>query len=121
MNQHEYEALQKTESTLISADLLRNKSARTLLYGYTLERDTWHVYLDENGKIQTVKYGYGEDAPINAINVSWNEEYIPSKRLYAEKCDFEFCSLLKQHNITLNFTTANFEKEFNDQYHGRVL
>ena len=121
MNLQEYKTLQKTERTLISADLLRNKSARTLLYGYTSERDTWHVYLDENGKIQTVKYGYGEDAPINAINVSWNEEYIPSKRLYAEKCDFEFCSLLKQQDIDLNFTTATFEKDFNEQYHGRIL
>lgn len=121
MNQREYEALQKEGSTLISSDLLQNKSARTLLYGYTLERDTWHVYLDEKGEIQTVKYGYGEDAPIKKINVLWNDEYIPSKRLYAEKCDFEFCSLLKQHNITLNFTTANFENEFHDQYHGRTL
>jgi hypothetical protein len=121
MNQQEYEVLQNIDATLISADLLTNKSARTLLYGYTIERDTWHVYLDQNGVIQTVKYGYGEDSPIYPINVKWNDEYIPSKRLYAEKCDFEFCFLLKQRNISLNFTTATFEKEFNDQYHGRVI
>lgn len=121
MNKHEYEALERTENSLISVDCLANKAPRTLLYGYTLERDSWHVYLDENGKILTVKYGYGEDAPIKQINVSWNEEYIPSKRLYAEKCDFEFCSLLKQRNISLNFTTPTFETEFNDQYHGRIL
>ena len=121
MNQHEYASLQKTENTLISVDQLHNKSARTLLYGYTLERDTWHVYLDEDSKIKTVIYGVVKDAPIKQINVTFNDEYIPSKRLYAEKCDFEFCSLLKQHNIVLNFTTANFEKQFHDQYHGRIL
>lgn len=121
MNSCEYDKLQNIGDVPISADLLVNKSPRTLLYGYTLERDTWHVYLDIDGEIQTIKYGYGDNSHIEKINISCNEEYIPTKRLYAERCDFEFCSLLKQHGVTLNFTTPNFEAVFGDQYHGRLI
>ena len=121
MNQQEYNALQSVQNSIISVDNLVNKTPRTLLYGYTLERDTWHVYLNSEGVIKTVKYGYGDDAPLQEINIKWNDEYIPSKRLYAERCDFEFCSILKQKNISLNFTTASFEKAFNEQFHGRTL
>lgn len=101
----------------ITAKDLTNKQNRTLLYGYTLERNTWHVYLKDNA-IYTVVYGYKEE-PKECI-VKDNFDYIPDKRVYPAKSDYEFCSLLIRQGINIPFTS--FEKEeILKQYYGKIL
>jgi hypothetical protein len=105
----------------IIGDDLKNQEDRTLLYGYTCERDTWHVYLYD-GVIHVVKYGYKE--PLVEMHPATNEAFVPDKRLYPERCDFEFCKLLADYDVYLPFTTFD-EKVYNetkdDSFHGYIL
>ena len=89
---------------------------RTLLYGYTCERETFHVYI-KNKQIYVViyntEYSRGKPTPKNMmqIEVKSNRDYVPNKRLYPERCDYDFCKLLKEKGIDLPFTT--FSEGFN--------
>ncbi|MCC5613256.1 hypothetical protein LC612_42910 [Nostoc sp. CHAB 5834] len=106
MTPKEFEQLNQARESVLTVDSLTDKSPRTLLYGYTTDRYTWHVYLNEYGKIVRLLTAYSgfilfeSDEPPAS-----NRDYIPSKRLYGESCDFEFCRLLKGHDVPLPFTT----------------
>ena len=128
MNLNEFDNLkkiEKTKETVISAKDILNDSLcdRTLLYGYTCDRSTFHVYLKE-GLIHTITYkidysgeiGNHKPVDMKEICVESNRDYIPDKRLYPECCDFYFCKLLKEKNIYLPFTTFNHERPFSMFY-----
>lgn len=111
MNKEEYENiidLQLKGVSPVNVDDLYNKSDRTLLYGYTCDRDTFHVYIKDM-KIHAVTYrtDYENNAIIfmEEIQIAKNDDYIPNKRLYPETCDFEFCEKLKKLGCRLPFTT----------------
>ncbi|GAA4879688.1 hypothetical protein GCM10023310_69830 [Paenibacillus vulneris] len=119
MKKEEYEKLTSTQEAknIITCDDLSEKSGRTLLYGYTCERETWHVYL-KHGQIVKVIYNYN-NVP-KKFEVTDNREFVPDKRLYPERCDYEFCALLKQRGIDLPFTIWTDDVE-EKQYYGEVL
>jgi hypothetical protein len=102
---------------LITAYDLKDRTDRTLLYGYTCERDTWHVYIQRN-HIFKVIYNY-KDEP-EQYYVTDNYQYVPDKRLYPECCDYEFCKLLKEREVNLPFTTWQDRTEKKD-YWGETL
>lgn len=87
MKKEEFEKLSeiKKSEDLITVKDLVNKKDRTLLYGYTCSRETFHVYL-KNLEIHTIIYqmDYLTNKPINMreILVEDNYKYIPDKRLY---------------------------------------
>ncbi|GAB6464345.1 hypothetical protein CON36_32320 [Bacillus cereus] len=120
MNVREFEKLkkiQKEKEQVLTIDDLTNKEDRTLLYGYTCEKETWHVYV-KNNAIYTLVNPYGNN--VEYVEIESNQEYVPDKRLYPERCDFEFCSLLKQKGIYLPFTTWQDDiKE--ETYYGKVI
>ncbi len=101
---------------------------RTLLYGYTCERETFHVYL-RNQQIYVVVYerdfSAGGRRPKNMrqIEVKSNRDYIPDKRIYPEMSDFHFCTLLKERGIELPFTSwVGGDYETDDRgYYGFTL
>jgi len=98
-------SIEEIPKPVLSAEDLKDKSDRTLLYGYTCDRDTWHVYL-EDGKIYTVVYNAREDEiKLNIVPINENKDFVPNKRLYPAKCDYLFCKLLKEHGVNLPFTT----------------
>lgn len=113
---------------LITVGDLRDQSNRTLLYGYTVERDTFHVYLRDQ-KFHTYVYSprYAEKPPYDDAmyyaflpSVDVDGEYVvPNKRLYPAACDFEYCSLLLSRGVHLPFTT--FEERPPAQYYGKVF
>ena len=119
MNKEQYNKLNDISKIkkLITAYDLKDTTDRTLLYGYTCERNTWHVYMQQN-YIYTVIYGFKEYPEL--LDVSSNYEYVPDKRLYPERCDYEFSKLLKEQGIALPFTTweDNIEKKV---YYGETL
>lgn len=119
MDLEEYNYLSQFECDplLLDAGDLDNKADRTLLYGYTCARETWHVYL-EGGIIHTVVYPF-EGKP-SSVEVTCNNDYIPDKRLYPARCDFEFCALLKGYGEHLPFTTFE-EIACEGVYYGEVL
>ena len=92
----------------VSGSMLENQTPRTLLYGYTCERDTFHIYLTDAGMIVRVIYDhYGmllgmlteADTPLLVT------QCIPDKRVYAHHSDFEFCALLHKAGVSIPFTT----------------
>lgn len=109
MTKEEYELLSvPTKSIPLTAKDLVNKTPRTLLFGYTGDRTTWHVYFDGR-RIVTVIYDYF--IPLRELEIFKDEDYVPNKRLYVECCDYEFCKLLQDRNIHMTFTTPNFTRE----------
>jgi len=107
---------------IISIKDLKNKSSRTLLWGYTTDRRSHHVYIAD-GKLHVYVYVYGgriePEYRYYDSGVLKLSSVVPNKRLYPEACDYEFCLLLKEKNIYLPFTTFNSERE-HKQYHGTV-
>ncbi|WP_373261931.1 hypothetical protein [Hungatella hathewayi] len=124
MKRKEFDKIEQKEKTpepLISTQDLNNKQDRTLLYGYTCNRATWHVYL-KNGDIHIVVYRNSafREIPVGLkeVRVKANQDYIPDKRLYPAACDYEFCRLLKEAGCHLPFT--NFEDREQIQFHGYI-
>lgn len=108
----------ETIKRMINADDLQDKSDRTLIYGYTCERSTFHTYL-KNGEITVLIYSYNADKP-EIVTVTSNNDYVPDKRLYPARCDFEFCKLLKENGIHYTFTTwEDYPEE--KQFYGKIL
>jgi hypothetical protein len=111
---------------------------KTLLYGYTCNRETFHVYI-KHAQIYVVVYevdysinydnqlggfmrGDGKPKNMRHIEVKSNKDYIPDKRLYPERCDYNFCKLLKERGIDLPFTHWSEEIEPNEKgYYGFTL
>ena len=123
LKQHDFDQAE----TLSVHDLdpyLRND--RTLLYGYTCERKTFHVYLKDE-KIYVVVYCNDYSTPktkprnMVQIRVTSNHDYVPDKRLYPERCDYEFCRLLKEKGIELPFTAYSDEVNLDREYYGFTL
>lgn len=120
MKLEEFKNLQNVNILLTAKDLI-NHTPRTLLYGYDIYRNTVHTYLDDNLRIITLKYGYKERP--TCLFLTNNHEYVPSKRLYPERCDMEFCKLLISLGINLPFTTFNeeFDCEKEGPFFGEIL
>lgn len=82
--------------------------SKTLLYGYTSDRNTHHVYQD-GGQIHLVVYNFHNEV-INQLSDNSLPLAIimPDKRLYGEACDFAFCKELQDAGVRLPFTNYNF-------------
>lgn len=126
MNKVEYGKLidlQLKDNPPIQAEDLFDISDRTLLYGYTCNSDTFHVYVKDK-QIYTVLYrvDFQNDMPslMRKISVSSNADYIPDKWLYPEACDFRFCEMLKKIGYELPFTTWNNERLVS-KFYGFIL
>ena len=129
MNRSEYELIEVLdnveESIICAEDLKPHLKNRTLLYGYTCDRATFHVYL-KDGKIHIVVYfndyssGVVKPKDMFEVIATSNKDFVPDKRLYPEACDYHFCKLLKLRNIHLPFTTWN-ENRAEQDYYGFTL
>lgn len=122
MNHEDFEVL-KTISRLpvipIRGVDLINQTNRTLVYGYTKDRGTFHVYL-KDGCIHIKIYGLrGSEWVMDEDNVLTDESYVPDKRAYPETCDFEFCKLLRYRGICIPFTTWTDGREVK-QFYGEI-
>ena len=120
---------EEVRELVIQAENIRgSKVNRTLLYGYTCERRTFHVYLKDL-KIYVVVYDKdftaNKQTPKNMrqINVTSNRDFVPDKRVYPERSDFFFCKLLRERGIEIPFTTwVGGEYELTEKgYYGFTL
>jgi hypothetical protein len=127
MNVAEFSHLETIGSAIESVSIadLDNLTNRTLLYGYTCKRETWHVFLFER-EIHRLVYDETEtpDRPVIVTRdhaVTWrrSKDLIPDKRLYSEACDFEFCALLKKRGLILPFTKFSAKRKPR-QFHGLI-
>lgn len=123
MNQEEFESLieKSVLPNSISVNDLENQSDRTLIYGYTLDRYTFHVYL-----LNKLFYLYIYDFERKTVRTLPGEGNIdidrctPSKRAYPEACDAEFCRLVIKNGGHIPFTVFNPDRE-PKQFHGELL
>lgn len=126
MTKEEMSGLSQIDSekvAVIDASMLLNQNDRTLLYGYTCNRLTWHVYIKDriiHKVIYGMGYGVPDYKPVSEYQVESNHDYVPDKRLYPECCDYEFCALLRQKDVYLPFTlyTNNRHEE---TFYGLIL
>lgn len=100
MNQKEYEQLQDIENApaVISVDMLsagREGKEGTLLWGYTCERESFHVYL-KDGKLHRIIYRTSERKILSYESGTVLEASMlhPSKRIYPEATSFDFARAL---------------------------
>ena len=117
MNKIEYEHLKNSDmgnNKIIDSECLVDKKDRTLLYGYTCNKETWHVYIKDE-QIHIVVYDFEWDdklkkhkpSKLREIIPFSNCDFIPNKRLYPETCDFEFCKLLLEY-LNQDYTCLPF-------------
>lgn len=112
MNYDEYRILRGTYAdvpSLITASDLRDKTPRVLLNGYYpsgTDPQTLRVELEGDGVIRT--YEDGRDI---THHVTINEHYVPSKRVYPQKSDFEFCRLLIERGVNVPFLGHSYPEE----------
>lgn len=103
---------------------LKNKKDRTLIYGYTTDRHTFHLYL-KNEKFFVAIYNHDKTFLSKQTTETLNvEDCFPNKRIYPESCDFEFAILLASKNARptyLAFNPDRFEKVKDLQYHGETI
>jgi hypothetical protein len=106
MTEQEYAALREIlyEETPVTIGVVPGPD-RTLLYGYDVERFTWHVF-QMNGFLHRVVYRMEEPLLANSSGLRLRVDMlVPNKRLYPEGCDFAFCKKLRKLNAYLPFTT----------------
>lgn len=110
MTHDQYLELQvlSAQPRVVCGHMLTDQTNRTLVYGYTCERHTFHVYL-EQGELTRVIYDHdglclsvlkeihGQGIPAASC--------LPDKRAYPERCDNEFAQRLLSLGSMLPFTT----------------
>jgi hypothetical protein len=119
MNEIQLSSLRETPEEIKNFSLkdLKNQSERTLIYGYTVKRETFHIYIKEH-EIHKYIYDYEENLILYKSGRFQSHEFIPSKRIYPSASDFEFCEFLIKLGCSLPFTTM--EDRPAKQYHGEI-
>ena len=116
MKKELYDSLFDSKHGIIKTSELVGSNDRTLIYGYDIERNMFHLYLKYekfnfikyNSNKEVISYGYG-------LSKICAEDCIPDKRVYPEACDYYFCKLLMNKGVKIPFTTFNrnrVEKQF---------
>lgn len=123
MKKFEFEQLEKLviSPRTVSGAMLVNKTPGTLMYGYTCNRDTFHLYLDDAEVIQCVTYSGDGLLLSHAFGELEARKCVPDKRLCPERCDYEFCALLLSLQVSLPFTIYDDKVKSSSTYDGRLL
>ena len=107
MNKEQFRDLTKVNEnvSVIKGSDLTDQTPRILLYGYTVDRVTFKVELLADGTLET-QLGNSECMfRKNQESININSQYVPDKRVYPHKSDYEFCKLLKERGVYISFTT----------------
>ncbi len=100
---------------------LTDQRDRTLLYGYDCDRNTWHVYL-KDGVIHRIVYPFRGDVLVEDVGPDHvPAALVPDKRLYPERCDFEFCMMLARLGVAMSFTVFGQDPTPGVAFHGRLI
>lgn len=88
---------------------------RTLAYGFTSDKDTWHCYL-HGANIHVLVYGRSANSAVShRASPMWNvAELAPDKRVYPESVDAGFARLLLERGQDLPYT------RFDEKRYARV-
>lgn len=82
----------------------------SLLYGYTTERETFHVYIKDGLLHRHIFDGYGENI-VTLDHISGKElpavKLAPNKRIYSERTSLTLAKLLKEYGVELALLPIN--------------
>ena len=122
MNKREFRELQAQadKPQRLRGDMLANRSPRTLVYGVTHIRHTFHVYIADDQKLHLVTYD--DDGFLQRHQTEADlepGEYEPTKYAYPEACDFEFTSLLQGIGVDLTFLP--YQEREDARFYGQCL
>jgi hypothetical protein len=120
MIRKEFEKLKNIEEKLnINVSDLNNQNDRTLIYGYDIERNDFHLYL-KNGYFYLIQGNEEDYIFIRNLKDICKYSCIPNKRIYPEFCDYEFCLILKELGIKIPFTNYKENKK-EEKFYGLIL
>jgi hypothetical protein len=129
MNKEEFIDLKNTPITfrMVAASDIKG-SDRTLAYGYTCDRYTWHAYL-QSDLIHVLVYSESIGKPDRIIEYAghnrWTpKDLIPDKRIYPESMDKEFAYILLDRGVDVPYTTFDvdrYQRVKNLRFHGAIL
>lgn len=120
MNKTEYDqymTCKPAAAPMLSIDDIGH-TERTLAYGYTCDRETWHAYVkgselhvvvyrnnynDQTKPPAIVSYTHGRELPIETLR--------PDKRVYPHATDVAFAHLMRNRQMPLPF--ARFDENAN--------
>lgn len=124
MNKEEHKILRSYDfvEPALHVNDLECKDDRTLIYGYTCDCDTWHLYLKDNHFVW-VLYNHKNEILASYIKkeiIIGEDPILPNKRVYPSASDFEFCALLKRYDVHPCFTSFDKERE-KKQFYGILL
>lgn len=110
MTHDQYLELQvlSAQPPVVCGHMLTDQTNRTLVYGYTCERHTFHVYLEQGDLIRVI---YDHDGLCLSVLKEIHGQglavasCLPDKRAYPERCDYEFAQRLLSLGSMLPFTT----------------
>ena len=113
-------ALSPPRRALMGKDLA-DRTPRTLIRGYTAERYHFHAYLDEAGVIHRVVYSDYDELLLHATEdrIESNDQYAPTKRVYPDASDFEFCAKLLAAGVPLAFHIYDTKRPLRDACQGK--
>jgi hypothetical protein len=85
------------------------QTARTLLFGYTCGRLTWHVYT-QDGQIHRLVYS-GRTVHRYEARVVWPaSDLVPDKRVYPESTDAKFAQELRRIGVIVPYLPFDEER-----------
>lgn len=121
MNQQQFQELVdipvKNRNFVTIVDLQLIKTEGTLIYGRTLDKALFHLYVKDN---LIHRYVYRQDKQQSYISsTEFNViDCVPSKIVYPTACDYNFCRFLIRKGIKIPFTNWDDRKE--ELYYGEV-
>lgn len=129
MTEEEYESI-KSDRIIPTINILNleNRRPRTLLYGYDVDKNTVHlyfrgwffVYLRYNAEFELLESKENDVLLIDSGIGGNTGSFVPNKRVYWDRSDYEFCKLLKDRNVHVAYTGSNGPVEL-QQYYGRTF
>lgn len=85
----------------------------TLVYGYTCDRHTFHVYA-KDGEIHALTYNHeGEMITHSSGKEIYGGYCIPNKRIYRQESQFFFLSILAQKGFNSSVVDSNDTEDYN--------
>ena len=118
MNITQYNALGAASSKPIEISIndIPDKSDRTLLWGYTCNRESFHVYLKDR-QLHRLIYDFNHEMLNYQVGESLTASILHhDKRIYPEATDYDFARLLYEADETPCFTTFNEKREQSSFY-----
>lgn len=119
-----YKNFEKNNKNIYVSDF-KNRNDRTLIFGYTVEKYSFHVYL-KNNMLHICIYNDQNKIIYYDTSEYFNVDHLsPSKRSYPESFDEEFLKIALDKTDIWSFNptkydNSRYERVKDVQFHGKI-